>query len=67
MIHCAFLVSLFNGIVHSCFTIFWPELQEKHAEYNLFGTIVHSGFSPDSGHYYAYIKVSFNISCDIKC
>lgn len=30
--------------------------KEKHAEYNLFGTIVHSGFSPDSGHYYAYIK-----------
>ncbi|KAI3465979.1 hypothetical protein Pfo_022642 [Paulownia fortunei] len=24
--------------------------------YNLFGTIVHSGFSPDSGLYYAYIK-----------
>ncbi|GAB4849247.1 Ubiquitin carboxyl-terminal hydrolase 25 [Ancistrocladus abbreviatus] len=25
-------------------------------EYNLFGTIVHSGSSPESGHYYAYIK-----------
>ncbi|XP_009625756.1 ubiquitin carboxyl-terminal hydrolase 25 [Nicotiana tomentosiformis] len=30
--------------------------QDPHPEYNLFGTIVHSGFSPDSGHYYAYIK-----------
>ncbi|XP_051125605.1 ubiquitin carboxyl-terminal hydrolase 25 [Andrographis paniculata] len=30
--------------------------QDQHPEYNLFGTIVHSGFSPDSGHYYAYIK-----------
>ncbi|KAL3651101.1 Ubiquitin carboxyl-terminal hydrolase 25 [Castilleja foliolosa] len=28
----------------------------QHPEYDLFGTIVHSGFSPDSGHYYAYIK-----------
>ncbi|PIN12786.1 Ubiquitin-specific protease [Handroanthus impetiginosus] len=30
--------------------------QDQHPEYNLFGTIVHSGSSPDSGHYYAYIK-----------
>ncbi|KAL6554331.1 Ubiquitin carboxyl-terminal hydrolase 25 [Orobanche minor] len=30
--------------------------KDAHPEYNLFGTIVHSGFSPDSGHYYAYIK-----------
>ncbi|CAH9104311.1 unnamed protein product [Cuscuta epithymum] len=30
--------------------------QDPHPEYKLFGTIVHSGFSPDSGHYYAYIK-----------
>ncbi|KAL5736725.1 hypothetical protein ACOSP7_031179 [Xanthoceras sorbifolium] len=30
--------------------------QDPQPEYNLFGTIVHSGFSPDSGHYYAYIK-----------
>uniref|UniRef100_A0A5B7A6E3 Ubiquitin carboxyl-terminal hydrolase n=1 Tax=Davidia involucrata TaxID=16924 RepID=A0A5B7A6E3_DAVIN len=30
--------------------------QDPHPEYNLFGTIVHSGHSPDSGHYYAYIK-----------
>ncbi|XP_057474340.1 ubiquitin carboxyl-terminal hydrolase 25-like [Actinidia eriantha] len=29
---------------------------DAHPQYNLFGTIVHSGFSPDSGHYYAYIK-----------
>ncbi|KAI3769425.1 hypothetical protein L6452_00527 [Arctium lappa] len=30
--------------------------QDPHPEYKLFATIVHSGFSPDSGHYYAYIK-----------
>ncbi|KAK4484628.1 hypothetical protein RD792_007217 [Penstemon davidsonii] len=29
---------------------------DLHPEYNLCGTIVHSGSSPDSGHYYAYIK-----------
>ncbi|XP_042479169.1 ubiquitin carboxyl-terminal hydrolase 25-like isoform X2 [Macadamia integrifolia] len=30
--------------------------QDPCPEYNLFGTIVHSGYSPESGHYYAYIK-----------
>uniref|UniRef100_A0A5B7A385 Ubiquitin carboxyl-terminal hydrolase n=1 Tax=Davidia involucrata TaxID=16924 RepID=A0A5B7A385_DAVIN len=30
--------------------------QDAHPEYSLFGTIVHSGYTPDSGHYYAYIK-----------
>lgn len=30
--------------------------QDPHPEYRLFGTIIHSGFSPESGHYYAYIK-----------
>ncbi|KAJ0102371.1 hypothetical protein Patl1_05051 [Pistacia atlantica] len=30
--------------------------QDPQPEYKLFGTIVHSGFSLDSGHYYAYIK-----------
>ncbi|XP_007022188.2 PREDICTED: ubiquitin carboxyl-terminal hydrolase 25 [Theobroma cacao] len=30
--------------------------QDAQPEYNLFGTIVHSGYSPESGHYYAYIK-----------
>ncbi|KAF3441127.1 hypothetical protein FNV43_RR15038 [Rhamnella rubrinervis] len=30
--------------------------QDPRPEYKLFGTIVHSGFSPESGHYYAYIK-----------
>ncbi|KAG8386519.1 hypothetical protein BUALT_Bualt03G0156900 [Buddleja alternifolia] len=33
--------------------------QDQHPEYNLFGTVVHSGFSPDSGHYYAYVKDAF--------
>ena len=32
-------------------------LQDPRPEYKLFGTIVHSGFSAESGHYYAYIKV----------
>ncbi|KAI3526732.1 hypothetical protein L1887_05994 [Cichorium endivia] len=32
-------------------------MQDPNPEYKLFATIVHSGFSPDSGHYYAYIKV----------
>ncbi|XP_058071489.1 ubiquitin carboxyl-terminal hydrolase 25 isoform X2 [Magnolia sinica] len=30
--------------------------QDTQPEYNLFGSIVHSGYSVDSGHYYAYIK-----------
>ncbi|XWS10774.1 hypothetical protein CRYUN_Cryun38cG0026800 [Craigia yunnanensis] len=30
--------------------------QDPQPEYKLFGTIVHSGHSPESGHYYAYIK-----------
>ncbi|GMI90023.1 ubiquitin-specific protease 25 [Hibiscus trionum] len=30
--------------------------QDPQPVYNLFGTIVHSGYSPESGHYYAYIK-----------
>nr|KJB26998.1 hypothetical protein B456_004G270900 [Gossypium raimondii] len=30
--------------------------QDPRQEYSLFGTIVHSGSSPESGHYYAYIK-----------
>ncbi|KAK1439710.1 hypothetical protein QVD17_05530 [Tagetes erecta] len=30
--------------------------QDPYPVYKLFATIVHSGFSPDSGHYYAYIK-----------
>ncbi|KAL8135578.1 ubiquitin carboxyl-terminal hydrolase 25 [Apium graveolens] len=34
--------------------------QDPHPEYSLFASIVHSGFSPDSGHYYAYIKDAMN-------
>lgn len=30
--------------------------QGSRPAYNLFGSIVHSGFSPESGHYYAYVK-----------
>lgn len=32
---------------------------ESEPKYNLFGSIVHSGYSPESGHYYAYIKDAF--------
>jgi ubiquitin carboxyl-terminal hydrolase 36/42 len=31
--------------------------KDPQPEYKLFGIIVHSGFSPESGHYYAYVKV----------
>ncbi|AQK94641.1 Ubiquitin carboxyl-terminal hydrolase 25 [Zea mays] len=30
--------------------------QDPHPVYNLFGCIVHSGLSSESGHYYAYVK-----------
>ncbi|KAL5662499.1 hypothetical protein ACJX0J_029624, partial [Zea mays] len=30
--------------------------QDPQPVYNLFGCIVHSGLSPESGHYYAYVK-----------
>lgn len=33
--------------------------QESEPKYNLFGSIVHSGYSPESGHYYAYIKDAY--------
>ncbi|KAJ0046619.1 hypothetical protein Pint_04943 [Pistacia integerrima] len=41
--------------------IYYPTMlihiyRDPQPEYKLFGTIVHSGFSLDSGHYYAYIK-----------
>ncbi|MBA0752949.1 hypothetical protein Gogos_021156 [Gossypium gossypioides] len=34
----------------------WLERMDPRPEYSLFGTIVHSGSSLESGHYYAYIK-----------
>ncbi|TVU20655.1 hypothetical protein EJB05_36872 [Eragrostis curvula] len=30
--------------------------KDSQPVYNLFGSIVHSGLSPESGHYYAYVK-----------
>ncbi|KAJ3696142.1 hypothetical protein LUZ60_001519 [Juncus effusus] len=30
--------------------------KDSRSEYSLFGSIVHSGYSAESGHYYAYIK-----------
>ncbi|KAJ0961158.1 hypothetical protein J5N97_000842 [Dioscorea zingiberensis] len=30
--------------------------QDPQPEYSLFGSIVHSGYSRDAGHYYAYVK-----------
>lgn len=63
----------FGGLVSICsfcqsfldntFLTFFIAMQDPRPEYKLFGTIVHSGFSPESGHYYAYIKVSIYISC----
>lgn len=50
---------LFSQFSHSC-AIHVLSLQDLHPEYNLFGTIIHSGYSPDSGHYYAYIKVCYS-------
>ncbi|ESQ48538.1 hypothetical protein EUTSA_v10020237mg [Eutrema salsugineum] len=32
--------------------------KDPQPEYKLFGIIVHAGFSPESGHYYAYVKDS---------
>ncbi|KAL7592180.1 hypothetical protein Lser_V15G34990 [Lactuca serriola] len=43
-------------LVLSSFMCKTSQMQDPHPEYKLFATIVHSGFSPDSGHYYAYIK-----------
>lgn len=43
-------------LVLSSFMCKTSQVQDPHPEYKLFATIVHSGFSPDSGHYYAYIK-----------
>lgn len=43
--------------------------QDPRPEYSLFGTIVHSGFSPESGHYYAYIKDAMGrwFCCNDSC
>ncbi|CAI9088962.1 OLC1v1023434C1 [Oldenlandia corymbosa var. corymbosa] len=43
--------------------------QDLCPEYRLCGTIVHSGFSPDSGHYFAYIKDAFGrwYCCNDSC
>ncbi|XP_078438159.1 ubiquitin-specific protease 25 isoform X2 [Wolffia australiana] len=43
-----------EGLVLSSFMC--KASQDPHPEYDLFGSIVHSGYSSDSGHYYAYIK-----------
>ncbi|KAJ1434274.1 Ubiquitin specific protease, conserved site [Sesbania bispinosa] len=42
---------------------------DPQPEYKLFGTIVHSGYSPESGHYYAYIKDAMGrwYCCDDSC
>ncbi|XP_061348658.1 ubiquitin carboxyl-terminal hydrolase 25 [Gastrolobium bilobum] len=43
--------------------------QDPQPEYKLFGTIVHSGYSPESGHYYSYIKDAMGrwYCCDDSC
>ncbi|XP_020585349.1 ubiquitin carboxyl-terminal hydrolase 25 [Phalaenopsis equestris] len=45
------ILELSNYMYKSC--------QESEPKYSLFGSIVHSGYSPESGHYYAYIKDAF--------
>ncbi|KAF4386609.1 hypothetical protein F8388_006564, partial [Cannabis sativa] len=47
------LMSLNKAIGIGCLKL---AQMDPRPEYKLFGTIVHSGFSPESGHYYAYIK-----------
>ncbi|KAK2968721.1 hypothetical protein RJ640_005908 [Escallonia rubra] len=42
--------------IYSRYSLGFRNDLDPNPEYNLFATIVHSGFSPDSGHYYAYIK-----------
>ncbi|CAM0954672.1 unnamed protein product [Alopecurus aequalis] len=46
-----------EGLVLSDFM--YNKNQDSQPVYNLFGSIVHSGFSQDSGHYYAYVKDAF--------
>ncbi|XP_058722741.1 ubiquitin carboxyl-terminal hydrolase 25 [Vicia villosa] len=43
--------------------------QDPQPEYKLFGTIVHSGYSQESGHYYAYVKDAMGrwYCCDDSC
>lgn len=47
-------ISFEETMVLSSFTC--KTSRDPRPEYRLFGTVVHSGFSPESGHYYAYIK-----------
>jgi len=52
---CDAFLSFLYGIVY----FFLGLIQDPRPEYKLFGTIVHSGYSQESGHYYAYIKVLY--------
>ncbi|CAL4894380.1 unnamed protein product [Urochloa decumbens] len=45
-----------EALVLSDFMYEKKQLQDSQPAYNLFGCIVHSGLSPESGHYYAYVK-----------
>ncbi|KAL8552713.1 hypothetical protein ACS0TY_001412 [Phlomoides rotata] len=58
----AFEVDMSDGMAVEMFGVSPSIEEDQHPEYNLFGTIVHSRFSPDSGHYYAYIKYCCNDS-----
>jgi hypothetical protein len=58
------MLSIISTIFHISYPLDWlkyillsMELQDSQPAYNLFGCIVHSGLSPESGHYYAYVKV----------
>ncbi|KAF8719309.1 hypothetical protein HU200_024008 [Digitaria exilis] len=45
-----------ESLVLSDFMFNKNQVQDLQPAYNLFGCIVHSGLSPESGHYYAYVK-----------
>ena len=43
------------SVLHCCFLHFITT-QGEPVLYQLYGVVVHSGHSPDHGHYYAYVK-----------
>ncbi|GBG69609.1 hypothetical protein CBR_g4440 [Chara braunii] len=47
----------------------WIGVEDRNPQYSLYGIIVHSGSSQDSGHYYAYVKDSSGKwwRCDDSC
>uniref|UniRef100_A0A803N7N5 ubiquitinyl hydrolase 1 n=1 Tax=Chenopodium quinoa TaxID=63459 RepID=A0A803N7N5_CHEQI len=50
------IVAVKWGGLPDCLSSNHMDDNDPQPEYSLFATIVHSGFSPESGHYYSYIK-----------